>query len=609
MEDIGAGIRDQGPGMGGPTVEKDRELETSSTALRTACPSRLGPLFSGRVTTAKAAHRYEVVDIMSRLKIAGARYHFIGAGGVGMSGLARLLIAKKAIVTGSDQKCGAATSRLNGLGARIHSGHSADHLDPATDVVVISAAIQESNPELQMARRLGCRVLKYAQFLGELLDHFEGIAVSGTHGKTTTSGWLVYCLKQAGIDANFVVGADILQLGGSSGAGDSDVFVVEACEYDRSFHNFKPSLACILNIDRDHLDCYKDEDDIIESFCQFARGTREDGLIVACGDDPNVQTMLRLLMKDNGSLMIGGQSGSSAFDHPSSIINHPSIVTFGLDASCNFSARNIEETDGFYHFDVCRDGCLLGATRISLPGLHNVRNALAVVAMAVSIGVEPDRLLAVLDGFQGMDRRLMLKGRISCPGAREGSERNVKRQAVSGDSRFTNDASRGMASQSRPDPAFSDPGSTQDAQRATYDKITVLDDYAHHPTEIRASLKAIRQRYRPRRLWCVFQAHQYSRTQALLAEFASSFAEADKVVVPEIYFARDSQDSCSAVNANILADRIRRSGTDAEYVATFEAVCDHLEQHVSAGDVVVTMGAGDIWKVADEYIQRLRRDR
>ncbi|MEN6575876.1 MAG: UDP-N-acetylmuramate--L-alanine ligase [Phycisphaerales bacterium] len=536
MEDVGSGTTT------GPVV---RDASCATCVTHDA----------GR-TTIKAAHRYEVVDIMSRLKIAGVRYHFIGAGGVGMSGLARLLIGKKAIVTGSDQVEGAATKRLNGLGAHIHAGHSADNLDPATDVVVISAAIREDNPELQMARQRGCRVVKYAQFLGELMNHFNGIAVSGTHGKSTTSGWLVYCLRQVGLDANFVVGADILQLGGSSGCGNSDVFVVEACEYDRSFHNFKPAVACILNIDRDHLDCYKDEDAIIESFCQFARGTREDGLIVAGGDDPNVRKMLSRL-----DVARGPRPVTRVADYESPATGHgPRIVTFGLDPACNFSAQNVREVDGFYQFDVFRDGLPLGSTRISLPGLHNVCNALAVVAMAVSIGVEPERLLGAganedspLRSFQGMDRRLMLKVQL--------------------------------------------------------DGITVLDDYGHHPTEIRASLAAIRQRYQPRRLWCVFQAHQYSRTQALLEEFANCFVQADKVIVPEIYFSRDSQASREAVNAKILADRIRRSGTDAEYVATFDAVCDHLEQNVNAGDVVVTMGAGDVWKVADEYIQRLRRDR
>jgi UDP-N-acetylmuramate--alanine ligase len=500
----------------------------------------------------RAAHRYEVVDIMSRLKLAGGRYHFIGAGGVGMSGLARLLLGKKAIVTGSDQNNGAVTSHLNEMGAKIYTGHKAENLDPATEVVVISAAIKETNPELQLARRRGCRVFKYAQFLGELMDHFEGVAISGTHGKSTTTGWLVYTLKQIGIDPNFVVGADVLQMDGSSGCGDTDLFVVEACEYDRSFHNFKPSVACILNIERDHLDCYKDEADIVDSFHQFAKGIRPGGVLVANGEDPNVAKMVEAWKRESVEAL--PDAGPCMSTHPRVHASTlPRIVTFGLDPRCNISARNIQQKGGFYHFDVFRDGQLLGPTRISLPGLHNVRNALAVIAMALSIGVEPEQILEALDGFKGMDRRLMLKEQ--------------------------------------------------------HGGISVLDDYAHHPTEIQASLKAIRERYQPRRLWCVFQAHQYSRTQALLDEFAHSFAQADKVILPEIYFARDSQASCDAVNARILAERIRATGADAQHIATFDAVCDYLEQNVDAGDVVVTMGAGDVWKVSDEYIQRLRRNR
>jgi len=508
---------------------------TSDLPARSAVALRA----AGRLV--RAVHRYEVVEVMSGLKIAGTRFHFIGAGGVGMSGLAQFLIEKKAIVTGSDQRAGAVTSRLNGLGAQIHIGHSADNLDPGTAAVVVSAAITESNPELQLARRRGCPVFKYAQFLGELMNHFDGIAVSGTHGKSTTSGWLVHALKQAGVDVNFVVGADILQLGGSSGSGDSACLVAEACEYDRSFLNLHPVVTCILNIERDHLDCYKDEDDIIESFYQFGLRTRRDGLIVANGEDQNVAKVLSRLRDPTA-----GPTGSVP-------ARPPEVVTFGLDMRCNFCARNLREDAGFYRFDVFQDGRRLGPAAIALPGLHNVYNALAVIATAVGIGVEPEQVLAVLDRFTGMDRRLMLKGQLH--------------------------------------------------------GVTVLDDYAHHPTEIRASLRAIRERYRPRRLWCVFQAHQYSRTRLFLDEFAASFGQADKVVLPEIYFVRDSEASRNEVNAAILADRIRGQGTDAQHVATFEAVCDHLQEHVRPGDLVVAMGAGDVWKVADEYIQRLGRDR
>jgi UDP-N-acetylmuramate--alanine ligase len=487
------------------------------------------PEIETRTLRIKAAHRYEVVEVMNSPQVAGRKYHFIGAGGVGMSGLARLLIEKKAIVSGSDQTASDATSNLIRLGADIHVGHSADNLPADADTVVISAAIRESNPELEMARRQGCRVLKYAQLLGDLVNRFEGVAISGTHGKSTTTGWLSYCLKQIGVDVNFVVGANVTQLDGSSGSGRSDFFVVEACEYDRSFQNLRPKVACLLNIERDHLDCYRDEDDIVDAFCQFARGTRLDGLIVANGMDANVAKVLNRLGAER------------------------TIITFGLDGPYTFSAGNIHENDGFYQFDVFREGQWLGRTRIALPGRHNVFNALAVIAAAAGMGVEPHRILAVLDRFQGMDRRLMLKGRLG--------------------------------------------------------GVTVLDDYAHHPTEIKASLRAIRERYRPQRLWCVFQAHQYSRTKSLLDEFAESFTQADKVILPEIYFARDTEAGRKEVNAQVLAERIRGRGTDAQYVGSLDAVCDCLEQQLGSGDLVVTMGAGDVWKVANECIQRLGRNR
>ncbi len=477
-------------------------------------------------TKVRAAHRYDVVETVNRPKVAGVRFHFIGAGGVGMSGLAQFLAEKNAIVTGSDQTATAVTARLDELGAQIHIGHDASNLGPEVQTVVASAAITEDNPELQKARQQGCRVYKYAQLLGELMEHFEGIAVGGTHGKSTTSGWLAYCLKQAGVDTNFIVGADILQLGGSAGSGDSEFFVAEACEYDRSFHSIRPKIACILNIERDHLDCYRDEADIIDSFYQFALGTRSNGLIVANGDDPNVAKVIERLGDER------------------------TVVTFGFGPKCTFGARNIQRRDGSCQFDVVQDGALLGTTSVSLPGYHNILNGLAVVTTAVSMGIEPERVLSVLDRFIGMNRRLMLKGQ--------------------------------------------------------FDEITVLDDYAHHPTEVRASLEAIRQQYKPNRLFCVYQAHQYSRTQFFLNEFAASFALADEAIIPEIYFVRDSQDSRNQVNAAILTEKIRAQGTEAHYIGTFEAVCDYLERKLSAGDLVVTMGAGDVWKVADEYIQRLR---
>jgi len=480
-------------------------------------------------TRVRAAHRYDVVEVVNRPKVAGTRFHFVGIGGIGMSGLAQFLLEKHAIVSGSDQTATATTAHLAAMGAEIHIGHDPGNLTDQTAAVVVSAAVEEDNPELQHARRQGCRVYKYAQLLGELMTHFGGIAVSGTHGKSTTSGWLVHCLKEARVDANFVVGANIPQLGASAGTGDSEIFIAEACEYDRSFLNLRPQLACILNIEPDHLDCYRDEDDIVDTFYQFALGTKPGGLVLANGQDPNVAKVIRRLGRERN------------------------VVTFGLSDQCDFSARNVRLRHGLHHFEVFQEDEPLGQAAISLPGRHNVLNALAVVATAVSIGIEPHTVLDAIKRFTGVERRLMLKGKFK--------------------------------------------------------GITVLDDYAHHPTEIRAGLKAIRDRYRPKRLWCVFQAHQYSRTRFFLDELANSFASADKTIVPEIYFVRDSEMTRREVNAEILADRIRDAGADAEYVGSFEAVCDRLEAELAAGDLLVTMGAGDVWKVADEYIQRLGRNR
>ena len=466
------------------------------------------------------------VSAVARLELARKRFHFIGAGGVGMSGLAHLLIKNSALVSGSDQTPTEVTEKLRQAGANIKIGHCAENFDPQTDAVVVSAAIKSDNPELKLARERGVKVYKYAEMLGELMDCYEGIAISGTHGKSTTSGWLAYLLRQAGVDANFIIGASLNQLGCSSGVGTSRLFVAEACEYDRSFLNLRPRIACILNIEQDHLDYYSDEDEIVEAFGDFAQGTKPGGVIVANGQDANVARIL---------------SDSSLDLVP--------CETFGLDEHCNFYAKNVKLRNGLHRFDVYRDGTFLGPAKISVPGVHNIYNALAVVATATHAGLDPDAILRLLPNFTGMDRRIMLKGQ------------------------------------------FAD--------------ITVLDDYAHHPTEIRASLAAIRQRYQPRRIWCIFQPHQYSRTRFLLEDFAESFKLADVTIVPEIYFVRDSESTKQEVNAQILVEKMRSHGTQALFIDGFGAICDYLKANVNSGELVVTMGAGDIWKVADGYLQWL----
>jgi UDP-N-acetylmuramate--alanine ligase len=463
--------------------------------------------------------------------LAGKRFHFIGAGGIGMSGVITQLIRHKAKITGSDQTNSEIIKQLYRDGADIRLGHKEHNLDPTTDAVVISAAIRQDNPELMLARRLGIRIYKYAEMLGRLFNCYTGIAISGTHGKSTSSGWLTYIFKNAGLDPNFTIGANIPQLNGSSGIGNSKWFIVEACEYDRSFLNLKPQIGCILNIEQDHLDYYKDEAEIVEAFRDFALGIKTGGTLIANSEDKNLSGIIsdyRLRSNDR------------------------KIETFGFGKSNDYYAEKIEENNGLYSFEVYYKGQLLGRARNCIPGRHNVGNALAVIAAATNAGIEPKTILRILSGFTGVERRLMLKAQLK--------------------------------------------------------GITILDDYAHHPTEIKASLKAIRERFKPNRLLCVFQPHQYSRTRFLLNDFAESFKLADITIMPEIYFVRDSLESKKEVNSQVLVDKIKENGSKALFIDGFGEICDYLTKHVGPGDAVVTMGAGDVWKVADEYIQWLGKN-
>jgi UDP-N-acetylmuramate--alanine ligase len=432
-------------------------------------------------------------------------------------------------VSGSDQSTSPAVQALQAKGATVHFGHEAEHVAAGMDTVVVSAAVESSNPELQAAQHKGIRVLKYAEMLGRVMGRYRGIAVAGTHGKSTTTGWLSYVLRQAGVDISFVVGAETTQLKGSSGVGESRYFVAEACEYDRSFLNIRPAIACLLNIEADHLDYYRDEDDIVSAFTEFVAGTVYGGVVVANGEDPNVARVISQLRPDQ------------------------TCLRFGFSEDCDVYADDLELADGRYRFKVRAKGRLLGCAHLTLPGRHNVLNALAAATVADHLGLAGHDIMTHLGSFHGVQRRLTLKGE--------------------------------------------------------YRGINVLDDYAHHPTEIRCSLEALRQRYPDSRIWCVFQPHQHSRTRFLLDDFAESFKLADVTIVPEIYFVRDSEQCRQWVNAETFVGRLHASGCAAEFIEDFDAICDTLASRVQAGDVVVTMGAGDVWKVADGFIQRLRRDR
>lgn len=471
------------------------------------------------------SHRAESVELVKKMTISGRKFHFIGAGGIGMSGLAALMMANGARVSGSDQNENEFVAGLRGLGADIFAGHAERNIPEDIDEIVISAAIKPENPEMRAAARRNIKVSKYAHMLGQLMQQYKGIAVAGTHGKSTTCGWLVQLMSQAGMDPSFIVGARINQLGDSWKVGRGECFVAEACEYDRSFLNLRPQIGCILNIEQDHLDYYANVDEIVEAFECFAGNVRPGGALVINGDDVNCRKL------------------------PARLENDIRCVTFGQMPDNYYRADDIALVDGLYSFDVIAGQRKIARTPIAVAGAHNINNALAVVAMAVEAGLDEHSAVKLLDEFTGIDRRLMLK-------------------AVSGG-------------------------------------ITIMDDYAHHPTEIRASLQAIRQFHNPARLWCVFQPHQYSRTRFLLDDFAESFKLADVVVMPEIYFVRDTIAARQQVNSQVLVDKINKNGSSAVFIDGFEPICEYLKKNVRKDELIVTMGAGDVWKVADEYIRWL----
>jgi len=459
---------------------------------------------------------------------AGRRIHLIGVGGAGMRALAKMLLERGAVVSGSDRSGGGAVERLVEQGAQIRIGQSPENIPPGSDLVVYSAAIHEQNPELLAARQRGAEVIKYSRMLGRLMAERVGVAVAGTHGKSSTTAMVAYVLHAAGADPSFVVGATVPQLGGPSGVGAGRHFVAEACEFDRSFLNLCPRLAAILNVEEDHLDCYENIDAIVEAFRAFAALVPPEGVLVANGEDRYTAKV---------------------------IVPPPAceVQTFGLTAACTWQAVELSEDHGRRRIAVMLSGREFCRLTVPLPGRHSVYNSLAATALLHHAGIAAGQIAQLLPQFTGTLRRMTCRG--------------------------------------------------------VFGGVTVLDDYAHHPTEIQVTLKAIHELYRPQRLLCVFQPHQHSRTRFLLKDFARSFALASEVIVPDIYFVRDSDREKDYISSEDLVALIRMHGGAATYARTFEEITRHLQESLRPGDVVVTMGAGSIWEVADEIVRWLGRDR
>ena len=454
---------------------------------------------------------------------SGHCVYFIGIGGIGMSAIARILINEGCVVTGSDVRSSSLTSTLEKMGARINIKQDGSFMTSKTDVVVVSSAISEDNPDLKTARKLGIKVVKYSQILGSLMKEKRGIAISGTHGKTTTSAMISTILKTSGLDPTFVIGGEVPDIGGNSHLGKGNLFVAEACEYDRSFLNLAPQIGVITNIEEDHLDYYENIEKIIHAFGDFASLISKEGLLVVNNNDANVALAIQRA--------------------------HCKVETYSLENASDWRGEIHSVNDGVTRFKIFRKDTFFDEFLLKIPGAHNVLNALAATAVCTYIGVEKDAMKAALASFNGANRRFQIVG--------------VKKD------------------------------------------VTIIDDYAHHPTEIHVTLRAARGLYPGKRIWCVFQPHQYSRTRHLLKGFSRSFQNADKVIFADIYAARDSEYERAAMNSMKLCEETRAMGVDVRYIPHLCDITKELSFQVKPGDVVITMGAGDVGKVAYDLVSNL----
>jgi UDP-N-acetylmuramate--alanine ligase len=439
------------------------------------------------------------------------RLHLLGAGGSGMTPLARLLHAQGHRVSGADAREGKNTALLRRLGIPVATGELAETLPVGIEGVVHTAAIPAAAPPLAEARRREIPALKYARAVGLLSRQLETYAVAGTHGKTTTTAMLAFVLREAGLAPSCLVGGHVPQLE-EGGAGGTGRLVVEACEYDRSFLHFSPKAAIVTNVEADHLDYYKDIVEIRTAFRAFAAQVSE--LIV---------------MHESLREEIGRAGGVRA-----------RVLTYGTSPEADLRVLPVPPVSfvaGGREF------------KLKVPGFHNALNAAAVLLATDELGIPREVAARALERFRGVGRRLEVVG-----------------------------APRG---------------------------VSVIDDYAHHPTEVRAGLQALRDAYAPRRLWVVFQPHQYSRLRRFLGEFAEALAGADRIVIPEVYAARDADDDRLAVTPGDLVDEVRRRGGDAVFIPDFAGIVDFVRTQARPGDVVVTMGAGDVGDVAGQLAQAL----
>ncbi len=447
------------------------------------------------------------------------RLHFVGIGGIGMSGLAELLKSVGLTVTGSDIKESDATARLRDLGIPVFAaGHRAEQVAGA-DVVVYSSAVTADNPEVRAARAAGIPVIKRAEMLAEVMRVRQGIAVAGTHGKTTTTSMTGAILVAAGLDPTIIVGGRVRQMGTNARLGRGDLLVAEADEFDRSFLELRPILAVVTNIDLEHLDTYRDIEDLKTSFARFARTVPFFGAALLGLDDLNVQEIRPLIERR--------------------------VVTFGLTPQADVTARDLALDRGVSRFVAVAGGEVLGPIDLPLPGLHNVKNALAAIAVSRELEIPFPVVAKALSGFGGVIRRFERKG-----------ER---------------------------------------------DGVLVIDDYAHHPTEVSATLAAARQTFPDRRIAVLFQPHLYSRTRDFQQAFGAAFLASDLLLVAPIYGSREAP--IEGVTGQLVAGAAAARGhRNVRFLSSREEILPALDQSLQPGDVLITMGAGDVVHFGEDWL-------
>jgi UDP-N-acetylmuramate--alanine ligase len=446
--------------------------------------------------------------------------HFVGIGGIGMSGIAELLLNLGYKVSGSDVKSSDITDRLKELGGAIFKGHAAENIKGA-DVVVVSSAIDPDNPEVQAAGQSSIPVIPRAEMLAELMRLKYSIAIAGAHGKTSTTSIVASVLAEGGLDPTVVIGGKLKSIGSNAVLGEGDFIVAEADESDGSFLKFSPTIAVVTNIDKEHLDFYADLDAIKTVFLSFLDRIPFYGLAVLCLDNEPIQELIPRMKKR--------------------------YTTYGMSSQADFQIRDVEFGQQKSRFNVYHRGNKMGMIDLNLPGIHNVYNATASIAVGVELNIAFDQIKRALETVEGVQRRLEIKGESN--------------------------------------------------------GVTVIDDYGHHPTEIKVTLETIEENWPDRRKVVVFQPHRYSRTRALFDEFSRAFYQSDVLVVLPIYAASEkkiegvtSQNLCEAIKAHGHKEVIHTDG--------FKAALSHLKQTLQPGDVLLTLGAGDVWKVGDMFLNK-----